>query len=155
MTDTNVTEDSSSAPSVGNKRTAEVAFEQSDTTLNENATTNQAPARVGEMGNQNIQQHICLLSARLAFKYIDQHAANSYLDAHMHMIKPRTEDDDEADKLFKIFISSVEHLSSANQRGSVLSWAQWQAMEGLELMCESDPAMLQWVKAGLRYFAQP
>ncbi|KAK5715232.1 hypothetical protein LTR17_016913 [Elasticomyces elasticus] len=118
-------------------------------------TDTNAPTQVGETGNQLIHQHICLLSARVAFKYIDQHSANSYLDSHIHMLELRTEDDGEADKLFATFISSVEMLSAANQRGSVLTWAFYNAKEGVELMYESDPAKLQWVMAGLCHFAQP
>ncbi|KAK5709357.1 hypothetical protein LTR17_019870 [Elasticomyces elasticus] len=121
MADINVTGRSSSAPPVGKKRTAEVAFGQSDPTLNDNATTDQAPtpvrkmSTVRKMSNIHNQEHICLLSARGAFDYIDHRAEFAYLDAHIHVVEPRTEDEEEADRLLEIFISSVENLSPANQ----------------------------------------
>ncbi|KAK4889206.1 hypothetical protein LTR27_011964 [Elasticomyces elasticus] len=139
MTDTNVTEDSSSAGLVGEKRTAEAAFGEPAPTFNKNPRT----VQVRKMSNIHNQQHICLLSAREAFDYIDHHSAFAYLDAHIHMVEPRSEDEEEADRLFEIFISSVDTLSPANQRDPVLSFALSQAKEGLELMCKSDPVKLQ------------
>ncbi|KAK5698687.1 hypothetical protein LTR97_006335 [Elasticomyces elasticus] len=160
MTDTNVIGRSSSAPPVGKKRTAEVAFGRPDPAVDKNPKTTQAPASVRKMSTVRKmsiiyhQPHICLLNARDAFDYIDHHSAFSYMNAHIHMVEPRVEDVEEADRLFEIFISSVDTLSLANQRDPVLSYALSQAKEGLELMCEWDPVKLQWVKAGLRYFAQ-
>ncbi|KAK4963647.1 hypothetical protein LTR10_001276 [Elasticomyces elasticus] len=169
MTDTN--EDSSSAPSVGQKRTAEVAFGQADPTSNENSTTNQgqlftalfplltdasvivkAPAPVNAMAGK-FHWHVYMLSANLAFDKLGNVAASHYLEAHMYTTQPSTEAYEDADQLFQDLFRGLDALPPPLGADIILRWARHNAETGLKLMCASAPAKLQWAMAALIEFA--